>query len=391
MIEHVDPFIGSAATDLPEPEGLAATWWWPKPQVGNTHPGATYPFGMVSACAYSGGYPTGYGPYQLNTEGAARPRLHDRHRSPPASPTSSSPAPGRSASTTTTSGSPRCCEPLDALGADLGPDRRARRAGLLRRHPRLGHPLRDHRRPQERGAPLHLPRPPGRPAGRSTSRRAGWPSRTARPSRCAPTCESLAPGVAQGEIVVEGTPLSVHVECDAGDWRQMLWYDRRLMPGGTRLDFDRIRPTTLRPFGLMWRGPTEPGQVLELRFGFSLRGVEQATGEPARRLRHARRRRTLRRSRAAAPTTPHAPGGEHLHHGRQIDTPSPGTPRRSSTTALYHSMIKPCFAYGESPFWLDRRPVRLRHLHHVGHLPHPAAADHRAVPRIGRPSWPTRC
>ncbi len=26
----------------------------------------------------------------------------------------------------------------------------------------------------------------------------------------------------------------------------------------------------------MWRGPTEPGQVLELRFGFSLRGVEQA-------------------------------------------------------------------------------------------------------------------
>ena len=43
MIEHVDPFIGSAATDLPAPQGLAATWWWPKPQVGNTHPGATYP------------------------------------------------------------------------------------------------------------------------------------------------------------------------------------------------------------------------------------------------------------------------------------------------------------------------------------------------------------
>ena len=86
----------------------------------------------------------------------------------------------------------------------------------------------------------------------------------------------LTPGVAQGELVVEGTPLSVHVECDAGDWRELLWYDRRLMPGGTRLDFDRIRPTTLRPFGLMWRGPAEPGQVLELRFGFSLRGVEQA-------------------------------------------------------------------------------------------------------------------
>ena len=26
----------------------------------------------------------------------------------------------------------------------------------------------------------------------------------------------------------------------------------------------------------MWAGPTEPGQVVELRFGFSLRGVDQA-------------------------------------------------------------------------------------------------------------------
>ena len=82
--------------------------------------------------------------------------------------------------------------------------------------------------------------------------------------------------MAQAEVVVEGTPLAFHLECDAPDWRQLLWYDRRLMPGGTRLDFDRIRPTTLRPFGLMWRGPTEAGQVVELRFGFSLRGVEQA-------------------------------------------------------------------------------------------------------------------
>ena len=56
----------------------------------------------------------------------------------------------------------------------------------------------------------------------------------------------------------------------------MLWYDRRLMPGGTRLAFDHIRPTTLRPFGLMWAGPSEPGQSIEVRIGFSLRGVEQA-------------------------------------------------------------------------------------------------------------------
>ena len=69
MFEYVDPFIGTAATDLPSPQGLAASWWWPKPQVGNTHPGAAYPFGMVSACSYSGAYPSGYGLYELNTEG----------------------------------------------------------------------------------------------------------------------------------------------------------------------------------------------------------------------------------------------------------------------------------------------------------------------------------
>lgn len=80
MSRPVDPFIGTEVTDLPAPAGLAATWWWPKPPVGNTHPGATHPFGMVSACAYSGAYPTGYGTYVLNTAG--RPAtMYDRPRS----------------------------------------------------------------------------------------------------------------------------------------------------------------------------------------------------------------------------------------------------------------------------------------------------------------------
>jgi hypothetical protein len=42
--------------------------WWPKPQVDNTHPGATSPLGMLSACAFSGTYPTSYGRYANNTE-----------------------------------------------------------------------------------------------------------------------------------------------------------------------------------------------------------------------------------------------------------------------------------------------------------------------------------
>ena len=184
--------------------------------------------------------------------------------------------------------------------------------------------------------------------------------------------ESLGPGVAQGEIVVEGAPLAVHLECDAGDWRQLLWYDRRLMAGGTRLDFDRIRPTTLRPFGLMWRGPTEPGQVLELRFGFSLRGVEQAKRNLHADCGSGRAAFDSRRAKTATVWR------QHLDKIK-IETSS-ATRQTVFATALYHSLIKPCFAPDESPYLADRRTVRVRHLHDVGHLPDPTAADHRPVP-----------
>ncbi len=75
----VDPFIGCEATQLPPPEGIAATWWCAKPAVGNTHPGASLPFGMVSACAYSGAYVTGYGSYQVSLSGGPPSRWLDRH------------------------------------------------------------------------------------------------------------------------------------------------------------------------------------------------------------------------------------------------------------------------------------------------------------------------
>ncbi|MEZ5229785.1 MAG: hypothetical protein R2710_24935 [Acidimicrobiales bacterium] len=36
MIDSVDPFIGTGVTDLPPPEGLAATWWFPQ-TAGRQH------------------------------------------------------------------------------------------------------------------------------------------------------------------------------------------------------------------------------------------------------------------------------------------------------------------------------------------------------------------
>ena len=75
----VDPFLGCEAAQLPQPEGIAATWWRAKPPIGNTHPGATLPFGMVSACAYSGAYVTGYGRYGLSLDGGPPPVMFERH------------------------------------------------------------------------------------------------------------------------------------------------------------------------------------------------------------------------------------------------------------------------------------------------------------------------
>ncbi|GMA35076.1 glycoside hydrolase domain-containing protein [Demequina litorisediminis] len=160
--------------------------------------------------------------------------------------------------------------------------------------------------------------------------------------------ESVEPGVMQGEIVVEGAPLAVHIECDVEGWRRLLWYDRRLMPGGSTLAFDHIRPTTLRPFGFMWAGPTSEGQSVEIRMGFSLRGVEQArknlerdgaSGGPS----------FTRRAQATRASWDEALSRIH------VDTHNPAR-REVFATAMYHSLIKPSFAPDESPFWPTKGP-----------------------------------
>ena len=370
MLEHVDPFIGTAATDLPLPHGLAETWWWPKPQVGNTHPGATFPFGMVSACAYSGAYPTGYGRYELNTEGVPT-EMYDRQL-----------ASGFTHFQQSGTGAIRkyynyfrvtpMLEPLDALGntwdlfdeqAEPGYYACTLSSGV-RCELTVGPRSAVHRYtfPAHRDARLVIDFSMG---GLAIPYGATVPVRS--------HLQTLGPGVAQAETVMEGAALAAHVECELGDWRQLLWYDRRLMHGGTRLDFDRIRPTTLRPFGLMWRGPTEAGQAIELRFGFSLRGVNQARYNL--QVDCVPQRRTIAgvigpsgESSIQDPTMPvsgedafevrrqHTATAWREHLGRiEIETPS--TSRQTIfATALYHSLIKPCFAAGESPFWPTNGP-----------------------------------
>ncbi len=156
----------------------------------------------------------------------------------------------------------------------------------------------------------------------------------------------------------------------------MLWYDRRLIDGGTRLDFDSIRHTTLRPFGLLLHG-SRPRRA-DRRGAARLLPARLRSG-PARTWSRSAARSGRPSTRVRARTR--ARWREHFDRV-QVDG---GTPARRTVmaTALYHSLIKPCFADDESPFWPDLRPVRVRHLHHVGHLQDPAPAARRDRPGPG--------
>ncbi len=341
LVRHsVDPFIGTGVTDLAEPEGLATTWWWPKPQAGNTHPGATFPLGMVSACAYSGGYPTGYGQLQLATEGIPSQLYEELNAS------------GFSHFQQSGTGAIRkyynylrttpMLGPLDDVGdlwkledehAEPGYYRTKLASGIICELT-VGPKSAVHRYtfPNHDDARLVVDFSLG-----------GLPIEHGQTVPVRAYIQSLGHGLSQGELMVEGVPLAVHIECEAPDWRQMVWYDRRLMPGSTQLEFDYIRPTTLRPFGMLYRGPTEPGQTIEISFGFSLRGIEQARENLAGDLEANGPRFDVRRQ---------ATSRQWEKHLETIEVTSAPQERKTIfDTAVYHSLIKPCFAQDESPFW----------------------------------------
>ena len=249
--------------------------------MGNTHPGATSPLGMVSACAYSGAYPTGYGRYAKNTEGVPE-EMFDRLQ-----------ASGFTHFQQSGTGAIRkyynyvrvtpMVQPLDDARAGLAAARRGGR-GRATTRPRsdtgvrceitVGTKVAVHRYtfPEHRSARVVVDLSCGGLAielGRTVPLRA--------------QVESMGQGRAQGTVVMEGVPLSVYLEVDSPGWRQMLWYDRRLIDGGTRLDFDSIRHTTLRPFGLLFMGPADGrGRPSRCGSGSRCAACEQARREPVR-------------------------------------------------------------------------------------------------------------
>jgi putative alpha-1,2-mannosidase len=307
---------------------------------------------MVSSVAYSGAYPTGYGLYDMSTE-AVPARLHDQ---------------------------PQSSGFTHFQQSGTGAIRKY--YNYVRVTPMLS-PLDDLVDPEATGWPLHheaaspgyyradLEVVPNRTVGcevtvgpKTAVHRYTFPAdadarividlscgglaiphgRTV-PMRAA--LELLEPGRAQAQVLVEGVPLSVAIEIDAESWRHLLWFDGRLIEGGSRLDLESIRRTTFRPFGFLTRGTTQPDRPIEVRLGFSLRSCEQAW-------RNLGPHPETTWSFDAARSSTETAWGEHLD---RIQVSGGSDEQRTVfATALYHSLIKPCFADGESPFWTDDGP-----------------------------------
>ena len=75
--KYADLFYGNGEVDHYYNDGLASKWFYIKALCGNTTPNAVLPFGKISAGAYSGGYPCGYGTHYPNYCGEIK-KLSDK-------------------------------------------------------------------------------------------------------------------------------------------------------------------------------------------------------------------------------------------------------------------------------------------------------------------------
>ncbi len=347
MFEYVDPFIGTDATDLPPPQGLAATWWWPKPQVGNTHPGATYPFGMVVGLRVLGGLPHRLRPVRAEHRGRAAARSTSaqvasgftplpavRHRRDP-QVLQLLPRHPDAASPSTTSAS--CGTLVDEAG----------RAGLLRRDARDRASA-----ARSRSAPSSAVHRYTFPAHRDARLVIDFslgglaiPYGAHGPAAGAPA-RRIGPGSPQGEIVVEGAPLAVHLEC-----RQPGLAPAALVRPAAHAG---RHPPGLRPDPPDHAAPVRP----DVASGRPSRARSSSCGSASRCAASTRRGRTCARDCGARSDAgferrrgrdrhgvARAPGRDPGRH------PDAAERRTVFATALYHSLIKPCFAPDESPFW----------------------------------------
>ena len=341
--ECVDPFIGTEPVDMPPPTGLAARWWWPKPQIGNTHPGACLPFGMVSASAYTGGYPTGYGCYAKNTEGKPS-RLMDRKQ-----------VSGFTHFQPSGVGAIRkyynYCRvtPVTAEGGGLGAlgtawdiaEEQASPGSYTCRlpHTRITCEL----TVTPRGAVHRYTFPKSERACLAVDfSHGGIHIEDGQTIPLRAEFQLLGTRTAEACVTMEGLPIRMAVEVhgfEAAEFQSGLWVGRQPLEGQRQKSFDYMRASTFKPFGVYFSGPTSEGQTVEVHVAFSCRSREQAWRSLSGGARDFVSARATTQS-----CWDDALGRIEIEGGTTAD-------QNIFYTALYHSMIKPCEAANESPFW----------------------------------------
>jgi len=345
----VDPFIGNDATCLPEQGELSRTWFWPKAQIGNTHPGAVTPFGMVSVLPYSGSYPTGYGRYGRCTEGQP-PELWEKNT-----------AIGFTHFHQTGCGDMRLFYnyfrviPL-AAGTEplVGLDRRLELVDEAASPGKYSARLKDFAESGDLGVELTVsPKcavhrytfPPG-VRGRialnfSHGGVDGGPKdRWVLAEKI--SAHRLTENTAEGTVEYRGIPYSFFLSVEGGTAGSGFWRDGVPLPGEEIVITETEDAS--HAFGLYIDGKEEGG-TLELRLAFSLRGVDQAIANFAEVDGES-----FGEVHAAA-------AGAWRGRLSKIEVEG-GTEgqRQQWHTAFYQSLIKPCDLTDESPFWLQNTP-----------------------------------
>ncbi len=342
-VARVDPFIGCEPADLPPPEGIAATWWCAKPPIGNTHPGASLPFGMVSAGAYSGAYISGYGRYGLSLDGGPPPRIFEELG-----------AEGIAHFQQSGTGRIRMYYNylLTTPLGEEGMDGRHLRRSLVNERAWPGYYA---GRFEESGVDFELAamargvRHRYRfPAGRTPQVVVDVSSGGLRiegmevyPQGAELHIED--DGSVRGTVVMEGIPVSFRCRCAGA--RAFLWEDLEILDGERRYDLTLEKQKFRPEFGFGFTGGE--GGAIELVFGFSLRSDERAVegmdGAPSRPTMEPSGEDFETVVRKGTERWERALGRIEVEGGSEAQ-------RQVFTTALYHSLLKPADFRDENPF-----------------------------------------
>jgi len=271
---YVDPFLGNDTTRLPSPEGIASHWWCAKPPVGNTHPGATLPFGMVSICAYSGAYVTGYGQNNVSLTGDVPEKLFDRHEIVGLAHFQQS-GTGRIRQyynyfLTT----PLVGEGLDGLG---------RRYSLVNEQARPGFYSGEFKESNvsfkatcTRRTAIHHYAFPSSVTGKvAIDFSAGGlliEGMKAYPEKG--KAKFINPTTCQGRVIIEGIPFFFRLECTTPIKSSGFWEDRKILEGVGAYKAKKEAKSQKLPFGA-WFEAMSPGDAIEVRIGFSLHCKER--------------------------------------------------------------------------------------------------------------------